>query len=222
MTKRMQRFSFVPNIGYKIVEDWRRTLRHFHSSVKQQLVLTSPIPPSVNHYLAYRAIMKNGRPMAMSYKTSEAVKYQCAFTDYVKEEAQKQGWKMTRNPFRHYYMDCKFYFPRTDMDCNNYFKCMADAITNTHAVWLDDRQLCERVQGIWYDKDNPRIEIVITPVDYIGVFGDAPQLAEFEANCVCCTRYSRNCSLLKAAKRGYIQPEIDGTTCVKYKRKSAD
>ena len=108
MTKRTQRFSFVTDIGYKIVEDWRRTLRHFHSSTKQQLVLTSPIPPSVNHYLAYRAIMKNGRPMAMSYKTSEAVKYQCAFTDYVKEEAKKQGWKMTRNPFRHYYMDCKY------------------------------------------------------------------------------------------------------------------
>ena len=31
---------------------------------------------SVNHYLAYRAIMKNGKSMAMSYKTQEAKKFQ--------------------------------------------------------------------------------------------------------------------------------------------------
>ena len=38
------------------------------------LKLTSPLGVSVNHYLAYRAIMKNGKPMAMSYKTPESVK----------------------------------------------------------------------------------------------------------------------------------------------------
>ena len=31
---------------------------------------------SVNHYLAYRAIVKNGKPMAMSYKTQDAKKFQ--------------------------------------------------------------------------------------------------------------------------------------------------
>lgn len=182
------------------------------------LHLTSPIPPSVNHYLAYRAIMRGGKPAAMSYKTAEAVKYQCAFTDYVSAEAEKQGWVMSDNPAQHYYMDCAFYFPRVDMDCNNYFKCMADAITNSHAVWQDDRQLCERVQGIWYDKDNPRIEMVIHPVDYIGVFLDASQLADFEANCISCARYKRNCTLLKAAKNGYIQSDIADGCCAKYKQ----
>lgn len=182
-----------------------------------KLCLTSPMPPSVNHYLAYRAIMRGGKPVAMSYKTAEAVKYQFAFAEYVKEEAKKQGWVMSHDVFQHYYMDCWFYFPRTDMDCNNYFKCMADAITQSRAVWHDDRQLCERVQGIWYDKDNPRIELVIHPVDYIGVFSDASQLEQFTSNCVCCTRYSRNCSLLKAAKQGYIQPEIIDSCCQKYK-----
>ena len=186
------------------------------------LKLTSPIPPSVNHYLAYRAIMKGGKPLAMSYKTADAVKYQCAFADYVKEEVAKQCWVMSKDPAQHYYMDCDFYFPRTDMDCNNYFKCMADAITNTRAVWIDDRQLCERVQSIHYDKDNPRIELTITPVDYIGVFKDASQLDEFESNCISCNRYSRNCSLLKAAKFGYIQPEIVDGRCMKYRRRSND
>ena len=43
--------------------------------MKQVLKLTITDFISVNHYLAYRAIMKNGRPMATSYKTTEAKKY---------------------------------------------------------------------------------------------------------------------------------------------------
>ena len=43
------------------------------------LYITSPLPPSVNHYLAYRVIIKNKKPMAMSYKTREAIKYQKSF-----------------------------------------------------------------------------------------------------------------------------------------------
>ena len=54
----------------------------------QQLKLTVTDFVSVNHYLAYRAIIKNGKPMAMSYKTQEAKKFQKDFTDYVKEQAK--------------------------------------------------------------------------------------------------------------------------------------
>ena len=67
----------------------------------KHLHLTSPIPPSVNHYLGYRAIIKNGKPMATSYKTTEAKKYQKEFGKYIQEqvargvaeeEAKKQGF----------------------------------------------------------------------------------------------------------------------------------
>lgn len=184
--------------------------------MSQSLKLVSPIPPSVNHYLAYRAVMKGGRPVAMSYKTAEAVRYQCAFADYVKAEAAKQGWQMADNHFQHYYMNAAFYFPRTDMDCNNYWKCMADAITYSGAVWNDDRQLCERVRGIWYDKDNPRIEIEIVPVDYIGVFENASQLEKFESGCISCKRYNRNCSLLKTLKQGVVSTDYVDGVCRKY------
>ena len=49
----------------------------------KHLHLTSPIPPSVNHYLGYRAIIKNGKPMATSYKTTEAKKYQKEVEKYI-------------------------------------------------------------------------------------------------------------------------------------------
>jgi hypothetical protein len=185
---------------------------------KQVLKLVSPPCPSVNHYLEYKAIMRNGRPLAISYKTKVAMDYQDRFKKIVQQEAKKQGWKYSDNKFQHYYMDCVFYFSRVDCDANNYFKCMADAITMSGAVWPDDNQCCERVQGVFYDAINPRIEITITPVDYIGIFRDADQLNDFlDHNCVDCTLYKRNCQLLMAAKQGRIQPEINNMICSKCK-----
>ena len=183
----------------------------------KELHLVSPIPPSVNHYLAYRAVMKNGRAIGMSYKTPEAIKYREEFARYVKCEVEKQGWDVPLDKYRHFYIDTIFYFPATNFDANNYFKVMLDAITDTQLIWLDDNVTCERVQAIYYDCDNPRMEITIKPVDYIGVFDDAPQMEAFVSNCIGCTRYSRNCSILRQAKEGRIQDEIADGVCAKYK-----
>lgn len=182
----------------------------------QELKLTSPIAPSVNHYLGWRAVIKGGKPMAIGYKKPGAIKYQKEFAEYVKNEAKKQGWIKSEDKSQHYYMDCIFYFDRVDKDANNSFKCLADAITDSESVWIDDTQLCERVQAIYYDSDNPRIEIIIRPVDYIGVFNNASQLDEFKSRCIGCKRYKRNCSLLKKAIEGRIQSEINDGECNKF------
>ena len=65
------------------------------SVFNQELKLISPIPPSVNHYLGIRAVMKNGRPFAMTYKKKEAVQFQKRFSEYVQDEVKKQGWRET-------------------------------------------------------------------------------------------------------------------------------
>ena len=183
-----------------------------------ELKLVSPVSPSVNHYISTRVIMKNGKPMSMVYKKPEAVKYQKEFTKYVKEQVEAQNWIMSDNKFQHYYMDCVFYFDKLGKDANNCFKCLADAITDAGCVWIDDTQLCERVQGVFYDSDNPRIEICIHPVQYHGIFTNASQLQDFENNCIGCSRYKRNCSILRKAKEGRIQEEIDGDyVCSKFK-----
>lgn len=181
-----------------------------------RIKLISPIPPSVNHYLSYRAIIKNGRPMAMSYKTPEAVKYQKDFREYIIKEVGNQDYNLEPNSKRHFYVDAIFYFDRVDKDANNYFKCLLDAITDTQLIWLDDNVVCERVQRIYYDSSNPRIELDIYPVDYIGVFDNASQLEQFEAHCIGCKRYKRNCSLLNKAKDGRIQNEIHDLQCDKF------
>lgn len=184
-----------------------------------KLHLVSPIPPSVNHYLSYRVVYKNGRPMAMSYKTLPASKYQKDFADYIKEEVVKQKWKTDLESKRHFYVDCVFYFDRIDKDCNNYFKCMLDAITETQLVWKDDNIVCERVNRIYYDSNNPRIELDIYYTDYIGIFDSEKDMNTFLKRCSTCKRYAKNCSIISKAIEGKAQIEIEDNKCLKYTKR---
>jgi crossover junction endodeoxyribonuclease RusA len=186
-------------------------------SEKQILKLTSTIPLSVNHYLGTRAILKNGKPMAMVYETGDAKKYKKEFGSYIKEQVKLQNWIMSEDKTQHIYCDCVFYFDRIDKDCNNYFKLLLDSITESEVVWIDDNVVCERVNRIYYDSSNPRIELEIYPVDYIGIFDNQEQLDGFENKCKTCNRYNRNCSILNKAKEGRIQEEICNLECSKYK-----
>lgn len=185
--------------------------------IKPVLRLTVEDFVSVNHYLAYRAVIKNGKPMAMSYKTQEAKSFQKRFEEHIREQVKIQNWNIPVSSSQHFYVDAVFYFPRVDMDANNYFKVSLDTITETGLIWADDNVVCERVQRIYYDSSNPRIELTIYPVDYIGIFDNQSQLDEFERKCKTCSRYTRNCSILKKAKEGRIQEEIQNLECSKYK-----
>ena len=152
------------------------------------------------------------------YETSEAKKYKKDFAKYIKEQIKLQGWSLIPNKTQHFYIDCVFYFNRLDMDANNYFKLTLDAITDTQLIWLDDNVTLERVQRIYYDSNNPRIELTIRPVDYIGVFNDQEQLDKFISNCIQCSKYKGGkCSILNKAKEGRIQNEIQDLKCEKFK-----
>ena len=275
----------------------------------KELKLTSPIPPSVNHYLMDKTIQKNGRLMPKRFKTKEAVDYQGNFVLYVSEQVEKQGWdykpkdiivdalnkmdidiesgfgdseiskktvdkfrsqvveveqiyknklavldkkynkhqrvkqekedkktydtlrneilkvKKTSNYFpitQHFYVDTVFYFDKINKDTNNYFKCMLDAITDTGLVWFDDNVTCERVQRIYYDNLNPRIEITIHPVEYVGVFDSREVYDNFIEKCKTCKRYKRNCSILSKAKEGRVTGGILNNVCLKYTELKGD
>lgn len=184
--------------------------------MKTSLRITSPIPPSVNHYLAHRAVIKNGRPLALVYKTKEAIAYQAAFKERVIHAVEAQNWPTDLENPRHIYVDGCFYMDKKHRDCNNAWKCMLDAITETELVWKDDDIVCERVNKIVYDADNPRVELYIHYVEYVGIFDNEDQLETFKNdNCIGCKRYKRNCTLLRNAIEGRVQEEIDGYICTK-------
>ena len=184
--------------------------------MKQILHLTSPMPPSVNHYTATRCVIKNGRPLSIVYKTKESVSYQSEFKKTVISAIREQGWQTDINSPKHFYVDADFYMDKKGKDANNYWKCLLDAITETQLVWKDDDIVCERVNQIVYDSQSPRVELHIYHVDYIGIFDNDEQLKNFQTNnCVDCKRYKRNCALLRNAIEGRVQEEIDGYVCTK-------
>lgn len=182
------------------------------------LKLISPIPVSVNHYLKPRPFISNGRAMVSMYETAEAKKYKKQFAEYIKQEIKIQKFNIEPNKTQHFYIDCDFYFDRIDKDANNCWKLLLDAITDTGLIWIDDNVACERVKKILYDNKNPRIEITIHPVDYIGIFDNQEQLGIFETNCIRCKRYKgKKCSLFNKAIEGRIQDEInENKICSKF------
>jgi len=83
---------------------------------------------------------------------------------------------------------------------------------------LDDNVSCERVNAIYYDSQNPRIEIIIYPVDYIGIFQSQEQLDKFKSSCIQCKKYKEGkCSIFQKSIEGRIQEEIQEFNCLKKK-----
>ena len=172
------------------------------------------MPPSVNHYTAYRPIIKHGKPMGIVYKTKESIAYQSELKSIVSQAVSGQGWKTDLDSDRHFYVDGDFYMDKKRKDASNLWKCLLDAITETQLIWKDDDIVCERVNKIVYDTNNPRVELRIYHVDYIGIFDNEEQLSVFKKNnCIGCKRYKRNCAILKKAIEGRIQPEVNGIMC---------
>lgn len=188
----------------------------------QELFLVTPMPPSVNAYLRTHSYIKNGQAYSNSYTTLAAKNYKQCFAETIKRECKKQNFSLIENKRQHIYVDCTFYFARVNQDPNNYFKLLCDAITDSGCVWHDDNVCCERVNAIYYDASNPRIELHIYPVEYVGIFASREQLIEFETHCKDCSRYREGrCSLLLRAQEGYVSKEITATemcpTCSAYK-----
>ena len=89
-------------------------------------------------------------------------------------------------------------------------------LTKIVQTMKNDNVALFRPQRIFYDKDNPRIELTIYPVEYIGIFDNDDDKMKFEDKCKTCKRYARNCSLLRKAIEGRIQSEIKDCVCKKY------
>lgn len=187
--------------------------------MENTLHITSPIPPSVNHYAKHRAFIKNGKPMAVVYETKEAKDYKKEMRRLVEEAISRQGWSLPVNKTQHFYVDTYYYFDRIDKDASNYEKCLCDAITDTQKIWIDDNVVLYRVQRIQYDTKDPRIELYIKPVSYVGIFDTKEDYEEMLKVCQTCKKHDR-CRIIEKAKAGRITGDIehtkDGYKCNRY------
>jgi len=177
------------------------------------IISFNQLPPSVNNYLRPSAKIVDGdtdNPKAMvhMYETKEAKDFKKIFGAYLKREVKKQGWNIDLTKEGHWYLDVVFVQSRTNEDNNNYFKILCDSMKDI--VIDDDKNLLVRPQMVLYNAKSPSFKAVLHRVNYIGVFKNEHIHDKFvEDNCLGCKRYNRNCSILRKAKEGRIQEDIN-------------
>lgn len=135
---------------------------------------------------------------------------------HIRQEVERQKWEYIENRFL--YMDEIVYLNRKGRDSDNLKKLQQDCITESEVVWSDDSWVLPRTNRILIDSDDPRIELVITPTEFIGIFDNEKIAKVFEHRCKNCRRYKNNCSILRKALETRIQKEIDDSlTCSEFK-----
>lgn len=117
------------------------------------LQMSLPIPPSVNSMYYNKGAGKR--------LTSKAERYIRDARALINDAMDAQKWSM---PVREVwlYVDMVFYFPdRKIRDSHNCLKLLLDVMQGY--VYVNDYFVLPRIQSVEYDKDNPRVELRITP-----------------------------------------------------------
>ncbi|MCY9545325.1 RusA family crossover junction endodeoxyribonuclease, partial [Paenibacillus alvei] len=119
------------------------------------------------------------------------------------------------------YQDTTIYFARRGSDDNNIYKLLNDSLEGI--TYDNDSRVLVRTQRIVYDSKNPRIEVTIKPVAFIGIFENQDVLERFQNICEGCSKYRKgSCSILKDSIAGTVREEIGSIyspICAAFKEK---
>ncbi|MGG3920337.1 RusA family crossover junction endodeoxyribonuclease [Geobacillus thermodenitrificans] len=186
-----------------------------------KIKLTIPLPISINklyiNQYVYDPKTKKWIPTGKRIMSEEGKKLKEQIQLETIKQLQSQEWDYEWTKTNYIYQDCYIYMNRMGRDDNNIFKLLNDSLEKI--VYENDSRVLTRTQRILIDKYNPRVELVLSQTPFIGIFDDKEQLKKFESKCKTCRRYKNNCSILKKAKEGRIQKEIDeNLNCIKYKK----
>lgn len=191
-----------------------------------ELKLKLPLPISINslyiNKYSYNPETKKREPTGERVLSQKGLICKKQIQKITKQELKKQIWDYEYTENRFVYIDTYIIFNKMGRDDDNIYKLLKDSLQGL--VYKNDSKALVRTQMVLFDTENPHIEIIIHPVDFIGIFNNEQELDNFESVCKSCNRYGRNCSILKSAKEGRIQEEINKETdnfiCSKYAKKS--
>lgn len=112
------------------------------------------LPPSVNHM--YYNTKGGGKRL-----TKQAEQYIRESRALINLAIEEQRWvKQSESVW--YYADCLFFMPdRRIRDSHNMLKLLLDVME--HVVYGNDYYCLPRIQGVEYDKENPRVDLLISP-----------------------------------------------------------
>jgi Holliday junction resolvase RusA-like endonuclease len=190
-----------------------------------KLHLVLPLPISVNalYVLQYAYNKKYRKNMPTGRKIlSEAGRVN-------KKEIQKsassqmrnQHWNLeiTKNHF--IYQDIDVYFNRKNRDSDNILKLLNDSLQGL--IFHNDSKVLTRVQRVYYDYGNPRIECTYSVCEWLGIFDENIEYETFLDRCHSCKHYRDNrCSILTDSVQGTIREEVEDKVCKKYVKKKGE
>lgn len=114
----------------------------------KRLLLELPLPPSVNSMYTMRKTL-----------TAKAQRYIRSSRALINLATDEQYWTCVEPP-NWLYLDLVFYMPdRKIRDSHNMLKLLLDVMQGL--VYENDYYVLPRIQTVEYDKDNPRISIVV-------------------------------------------------------------
>lgn len=188
----------------------------------EQLHLTLPLPLSLNQlYINQTSYNPKTKKRVMTGKrilSDAGVMSKKNIQKQANKQLKKQVWDYEATKENYIYMDTIIYFNKKGRDDNNIYKLLCDSLEKI--AYDNDSRVLIRTQRILYDTKNPHIEVLLSPVEYIGIFDNQQELNEFEDQCITCSRYTKGrCSILVKAKEGRIQEEIESMQCSKYTEK---
>ncbi|MGG1659588.1 RusA family crossover junction endodeoxyribonuclease [Brevibacillus sp. NRS-1366] len=186
-----------------------------------KLNLTLPLPVSINKLYInqgrFNPALKRMVPTGKRILSPEGAELKERIQIDAWNQMKDQDWDYDFTKDHYIYMDTRIYFNRKGRDDNNIYKLNNDALEKI--VYDNDSRVLTRTQRILYSPHNPRIELLFTPVPFVGIFDDVESFKDFESRCNSCKKYLKGrCSILKKAIEGFEQEEINQSNCLKYKK----
>lgn len=121
---------------------------------RKKLKVILPIAPSINHMYYHK---RNGAKSL----TATAKRYILESTALIREAIEEQIW-MIDNRDVWYYLDIIVYMPdRKIRDSHNMLKLMLDVFQDI--AFRNDYFVMPRIQGVEFDKEDPRIDVILRP-----------------------------------------------------------
>lgn len=182
-----------------------------------KLKLVFPLPPSVNSYQRYRVKRVGRKTRVEAYPSEETETFYKNVIPYIREEMKKQGWK-TPPRDKYVVIKCVFYLSKKGADADNYFKCSIDSLEKAGVV-INDTFIIPVAEGVYIDKDNPRVELTSYVSDKIGIFDNEEEMENFrKRNCSLCRRRNKDkCVVFKGFIDNRIHAIDEDGNCKEFK-----
>lgn len=195
-----------------------------------KLKLTLPVPTSINalyiNQFAYNPRTRKREMTGARILSKEGTKRKEEIAFHATQQLAEQEWDYEWTKENFLYQDAIIYFDRRGRDDNNIYKLLNDTLEGV--VYDNDSRVLVRTQKVLYDTKNPRVEITLTPVKYVGIFENQEEADKFELRCSSesgkgCSRYlNGRCNILVDSKSGQVREEVgslDDPYCTEFKLK---